>query len=137
MAQNNGRVSVVRNCTFIGNEAQYGFVAALEQNAIADTTVSDCTFSRNRGASCCCRPLLSMSKALALPSVAATACYNGKDTNIPDTCHAYDMRHHKHLACKCAAGANNGALLHQGCDKVLIEGSTFVSNTGAPLSLAL
>lgn len=50
MAQNNGRASLVRNCTFVNNQAQYGFVAALEQNAITDTTVSGCTFAGNRGA---------------------------------------------------------------------------------------
>lgn len=49
MAQNNGRTSTVRNCTFTGNEAQFGFVAALEQNAIANTRVLGCTFARNRG----------------------------------------------------------------------------------------
>jgi hypothetical protein len=49
MAQNNGKTSTVRNCTFTGNEAQFGFVAALEQNAIANTRVLGCTFTRNRG----------------------------------------------------------------------------------------
>lgn len=49
MAQNNGKSSTVRNCTFAGNEAQFGFVAALEQNAIANTRVLGCTFTRNRG----------------------------------------------------------------------------------------
>ena len=58
MAQNNGKTSTVRNCTFTGNEAQFGFVAALEQNAIANTRVLGCTFTRNRGKqrhvlSCC------------------------------------------------------------------------------------
>lgn len=40
-------------------------------------------------------------------------------------------------ACSCAAGSNNGALLHQGCDKVLIEDTTFVSNTGARTALCM
>ena len=50
MAQNNGRTSLVRNCTFTDNRAQFGFVAALEQNAITATTVLGCTFTRNSGA---------------------------------------------------------------------------------------
>lgn len=49
MAQNNGRASTIRNCTFAGNEAQFGFVAALEQNAISNTQVLGSTFTRNRG----------------------------------------------------------------------------------------
>lgn len=148
MAQNNGKTSTVRNCTFAGNEAQFGFVAALEQNAITNTRVLGCTFTRNRGE----RPVfwrraaathLVLIPAQLLykfcnvrvlePRVLAAGCLLGCRAALwvsnngdagRDGCGVDSVR------AVCAAGPNNGALVHQGCDTVLIQDTTFVSNTG-------
>jgi hypothetical protein len=130
MAQNNGKTSTVRNCTFTGNEAQFGFVAALEQNAIANTRVLDCTFTRNRGE---WRRVFVLPVTIAL--IYLQASENVKSlicsSRLPAASWGSAKCECRWSLLRCAAGPNNGALVHQGCDTVLIQDTTFVSNTGA------